>query len=407
MEKIKFGVLGLGARGLSLLRDVVLPREEIEISALCDLYEDRINKAKQMTEETGRPTPASTCDETEFWEMEMDAVLIASSWQDHTDACIAAMERGIYVACEVGGAYSLHDCWKLVDAYERTKTPVMLMENCCYGQRELMILNMVEQGRFGEIVHCEGGYLHDLRDEVSEGRERRHYRLLNYLKRNCENYPTHELGPIARVLKINRGNRIVKLTSQASKGAGLQAYMREKRAADFDLLRENFAQGDVVTTTMTCAGGETIVIQLNTTLPRYYSRKFTVCGTKGMYNEENDSVFLDAEHAKEHFRWHQHYGNAEQYREQYEHPIWKKYMEEGVRGGHDGMDWLVFSAFFDAVKERTNTPIDVYDMATWMAVTALSEESIALGGQPVFMPDFTRGAWMREEELGLEGHHKI
>ena len=407
MKMIKMGILGLGARGYSLMKDVVLPRENVQVVAVCDLYDDRVKRAADMIHEKKEQEVFGTTDPKEFWDCEMDAVLIASSWQDHVDSCIEGMRRGIYVACEVGGTYSIHDCWKLVDCYEETKTPVMMMENCCYGQRELMILNIVEQGVLGDIVHCEGGYLHDLRDEISEGRERRHYRLLNYLKRNCENYPTHEIGPIARILKINRGNRMVKLAAQASRAAGLKEYMKQKREADIDLLKENFAQGDIVTTTITCAGGETIVIQLNTTLPRYYSRKFTVLGTKGMYNEDNDSIFLDDEHATEHFKWNEHYGNAEKYRDEYEHPIWKKYIEEGVRGGHDGMDWLVFSAFFEAVEAGINTPIDVYDMASWMAISCLSEESISLGGQVVYIPDFTRGTWMSEERLGLEGHKKI
>ena len=257
---------------------------------------------------------------------------------------------------------------------------------------------MVQQGVMGRIVHCEGGYRHDLRDEIAFGKENRHYRLKNYLNRNCENYPTHELGPIARLLKVNRGNRMVSLTSVASGAFGMKEYIKEHKADDAELMNAEFAQGDVVTTLITCANGETITLTLDTTLPRYYSRGFYVQGTKGMYMEDNASLFLEGEeHAKDHFEWKKHWGNVEEYRDKYEHPVWKQYLDEGVKQGHGGMDWLVFCEFVESVRNKTEVPIDVYDMAAWMCITALSEESIAMGGHPVAIPDFTNGAWMHRK----------
>ena len=300
------------------------------------------------------------------------------------------------VGMEVGGAYSVKECWDLVDTYEETQTPFMFLENCCYGRRELMALNMVEQGMFGDIVHCRGGYMHDLREEVSTGEEKRHYRLRNYTHRNCENYPTHELGPIAKILNINHGNRMLTLTSMASRSAGLHEYIKDRMSDNEKLLHTRFAQGDVVNTMIKCAGGETILLTLNTTLPRFYSRDFTVCGTKGMYEEENDTVFLDKKYtAEEEWDFRKFWGNAKEYEEEYDHPIWKKFLNDGVQGGHGGMDWLVFEAFFNSIRNNEPCPIDVYDAAAWMCISALSEESIAMGGQPVAIPDFTNGEWLR------------
>ena len=398
-KKVKLGLIGLGGRGMGLLKLVFVHHEDVEFAAVCDVYEDRCQEAAKAVEEAGRPRPLTTQNYKEILAMpEVDAVILCTSWENHLNIAIEAMEAGKYVGCEVGGAYSIQECWKIVDAYERTHVPVMLMENCVYGRDEMMVSNMAEQGVLGTIVHCEGGYKHDLRDEVAFGRENRHYRLDNYIHRNTENYPTHELGPIAKVLHINRGNRMLTLTSMASKAAGLKEYIKNNKADDEVLMNTEFHQGDVVNTIITCANGETILLTLDTTLPRYYSRGFTVQGTKGMYFEDNQSLFIDGEeHAKDHFEWKKHWGNVEEYREKYDHPVWKKYMEEGVKEGHGGMDWPVFCDFIKSVQDQTDVPIDVYDLAAWMSISALAEQSIALGGQPVAIPDFTNGMWIKRK----------
>lgn len=404
-EQLTIGVIGLGCRGSMLMKDVMLPMEGITIAAVCDHYEDRMQEAAKQVQEKNGNTPVMTADYHEILAMpEIDAVIVTTSWQDHIKVSIDAMKAGKYVGCEVGGAYSLQQCWELVRTYEQTGVPCMLMENCCYGRDELMVLNMVKKGVFGEVIHCAGGYQHDLRDEVAYGRENRHYRLENYLNRNAENYPTHELGPIAKVLDINRGNRMVSLVSMASKSAGVHEFLKREKGDSYDLTSAQFAQGDVITTMIKCAHGQTIVLTLDTTLPRGYSRGFRVQGTKAMYLEDNKSLFLDQTHNKYDFTWKEQWNNVEEYREQYDHPIWKQYQKEGIHAGHDGMDWLVFSAFFDAVKKGTQVPIDVYDMASWMAVTALSEESIAKGSAPVMFPDFTDGKWLNPAPV-VRGHY--
>ena len=395
MKEIKIGFIGLGGRGYGLMACDVLGQGE-QITAVCDVYEDRAQKGADAVEKAGQKRPAVYVDYRDVIKDEnVNTIIITTAWESHVEIALAAMYAGKAVAVEVGGAYELKHCFDLVEAYEKTGTPFMFLENCCFGRREMMVLNMVKKGLFGEVVHCAGGYQHDLRDEISFGRENRHYRLRNYLSRNCENYPTHDLGPIAKVLDINHGNRMLTLSSTASKAAGLRDFIKENKPDDEFLKGQTFAQGDVVTTVIKCARGETIVLTLDTTLPRYYSRNFTVRGTKAMYEEVTDSVFLDRKEDNDHdFDWLHHcVGSAKSYEEEWDHPVWKKYIEDGVKGGHDGMDWLEFEIFFRCLREETPMPVDVYDAASWMAVTALSEMSIAKGGAVVDVPDFTGGKW--------------
>ena len=399
-EVLNVGVIGLGNRGSSLLENCILPQPGVRVLAVCDNYEDRREKGVQLVTAAGQPAPRAAADYREVLAMpEIDAVVIMASWESHLNLACDAMRAGKYTAVEVAGAYSVEDCWKLVRTHEETGVPCMMLENCCFGRDELMVLNMVRRGLFGEVVHCQGGYRHDLREEVSTGREMRHYRFRNYLYRNCENYPTHEIGPIAKILDINNGNRFLTLCSVSSAAMGLHEYAVQKKGAEHPLSNINYAQGDVVTTVIKCAGGQTVCLTLNTTLPHAYSRKFEVHGTKGMYMEDNDSVFLDgvAEHAKNEWDWKPMWGNASQYEKEYDHPLWQN---GGVgQDMHGGIDHLVFAAFVNAVKTGAHAPIDVYDAATYMCITALSEESVAKGGAPVAFPDFTGGRWTERSDI--------
>lgn len=395
MKTVNIGYIGLGSRGIWLLKHIVLAQYE-KVTAVCDTYPDRAEAGAAVVKDAGLPSPHVYTDYRDvIADPEVNVIIIATAWECHAEIAVAAMKAGKACAMEVGGAYTIEQCHDLVNAYEQTGTPFMFLENCCFGRREMMALHMAEQGLLGKIIHCSGGYHHDLRDEIAGGRENRHYRLRNYLSRNCENYPTHELGPISKILGINRGNRMLTLVSVASKAAGMDEYIRQHRADDPFFKDKKFAQGDVVTTIIRCAGGETIVLTLDTTLPRYYSRGFTVRGTKGMYEEATDSVFIDShEHHAHDFDWRKTCaGNAAEYAEKYDHPVWKQYLSEGVQQGHDGMDWLEFKLFFAALRNDDPMPIDVYDAASWMSITALSEMSIARGGAVVDIPDFTGGKW--------------
>ena len=388
-EKMKLGLIGLGQRGSALLNDIFIPSERVEVAAICDIYQDRIDAVIQKVTKAGQKAPFTTQNYKELIDKDkVDLVVVASPWKEPIPMVLYALEKGVPFGSEVGGAESLEECFSLVDTWEKTRTPYMFLENCCYGRREMMVLNMVKKGVFGEIVHCEGGYHHDLRDEIGYGKENRHYRLEEYLTRNRENYPTHELGPIAQVLDINRGNRFLSLTATASKAAGMHDYILCHKPEDEALKNAVFAQGDVVTTVIKCARGETVTLTLDTTLPRFYSRDFRVQGTKGLYEEATDSIYLDG--MGEHWYWKPHWGNADTFTADYEHEVWKKYIAEGIQRGHDGMDYLVYNEFFDCVRENRAAPIDVYDAAAWMSITPLSEKSIANGSVPVEVPDFCK-----------------
>lgn len=398
MAEFRVGVIGLGCRGSANLKDVLLEREDVVVTALCDLYEDRTFAAADEVFEKCGTRPFITSDYRELCSRgDVDVVCVFSSWENHIPAVICAMDEGKQVCTEVGGASELEDCFELIRAHERTGIHCMMLENCCYGRNELMALRMAREGFFGRVVHCEGGYLHDLRDEIVYGTENRHYRLEHYKNRCCENYPTHELGPIARVLNINRGNRMVRLSSVASRAFGLNDFAAKNENTDPALRSFPFSQGDIVRTEISCENGELISLTLDTTLPRGYSRNFTVRGTRALFSETCDGIFEEGVH--DHFS-RDFYGNVKDYRERWEHPIWEKFLRDGVHGGHDGMDTLVFDAYFTALSKGEKPPIDTYDTATWMAVTPLSAMSIEKGGSVEF-PDLTDGRWKNADDTEL------
>ena len=392
-ETINVVFVGLGGRGRGLLNMVLDTMPDVNVVGVCDLYEDRTENAKQDVINKRGNTPVATLDYHELLKMEeVDAVITPSAWDAHIPICIDAMNAGKYVATEVGGAYSVDQCWELVKTYERTGVPCMMLENCCYGREELTVLNMIKKGLFGEIIHCEGGYEHDLRDEVALGHVNRHYRLDNYMNRNGELYPTHELGPIAKYLNINRGNRMISLTAMSSKARGLNAWINDNRGADFENANFAFAQGDIVITCIKCAHGETIVLKHDTTLPRAYSRGNLVHGTKGIWSEDKYGCMFDG--SCEGASWGHRFTDMNTFFPEHEHPLWKDY---SAVGGHGGIDYLVMRGFVEAVKAGTQTPIDVYDTASWMVISCLSEDSIAMGSMPVAIPDFTNGKWIKRE----------
>lgn len=396
-EFVKVGIVGLGARGYSLSA-LIAKMKDVKILYVCDLYQDRVDKAADMVFKSKNYRPLTTLDYKDILKNnEVDAVLVLSSWESHSKIAVESMDAGKYVAIEVGGAYDVEECYAIVEAHERTQIPCMMLENCCYGKYELMVKNMVDLGVFGEIVHCSGGYHHDLREEIAFGKENRHYRLKNYMERNCENYPTHELGPIAKILKINKGNLMENLFSVSSKARGMETYIKGNKNVDKTLLNAEFKQGDIVTTVISCKNGESIVLTLDTTLPRFYSRGFTVRGTKAMYQEDCNILFIDKKHKSFDFVSRPLWNNARKYLRKYSHPIWKAFERDGVKGGHGGMDYLVLRAFIEAVKAHTDTPIDTYDTVSWMSITALSEQSIKTC-QRVDIPDFTKGKFDKQTE---------
>ena len=396
IEKIKLGFIGLGQRGHGLLYTVLNGFPDVEVVAACDTYADRAEDVCDKVEEKRGKRPVAYTDYRDLLANdEVNVVIISAAWEAHAPLAVASMRAGKITALEVGGAYNIEDCWSLVRAYQETGTPFMFLENCCWGKRELLATGLARKGALGEVVYCHGSYCHDLREEIAYGVKNRHYRLRNYTIRNCDNYPTHELGPIAKILNINRGNAMLTLTAMSSKARGLSAYVRTRDDLT-ELHDKTFAQGDVVETHISCADGSLISLKLDTTLPRAYSREFAVSGTKGMYNEQGAVVLLDGtfDHEK---NIEEYYGNAAEYEQEYLPQIWKDITEEEIKAGHGGMDTLMLKALFDAVQKGEEMPIDVYDAAAWMVITCLSAESIAMGGAPVAIPDFTSGQWVMRE----------
>ena len=385
-NKVRLGFVGLGNRCERVLLDDVVRMSDVEVSYICDINPERVKFFSQTLESLGKKRPAVTSDYREMLKSDIDAVMIMTGWGDRCRIAMDFMRAGIYTAIEVGCAYSVDECYKLVEAYETYGTPVMMLENCCYGRRELMALNMERMGLFGEIVHASGTYSHDLR---ARELHLKGYRYDEYRFRNCDGYPTHEFGPLSKLLRINRGNRIVSLASFSSKAEGLNEYMKAKHQETVKA-----RQGDIITTVLTLAGGETVTLSLDTTLPRpHYSRGFTVRGTKGCIIEECESSSVFLEGMEEGIAL-----NESEMLEKYEHPLQRENMERYRPDWHrDNIDWLVVRAFIEAVKAGTDTPIDAYDTAVWLAIGPVSEESLARGSVPVPFPDFTRGAWMHRE----------
>ena len=395
MSKLRVALVGYGERGSQLSREVLVHfLDEITFVAVCDKYVDRAEAgAAFYTEKSSKQAAAYTDYTTMLAEVKPDAVILTTSWRDHVPCACQAMEEGIAVAMEVGGAYAVEQCWELVRTWERTRVPFMFLENCCYGRVEMAALEMKKSGFFGKIVHCSGGYCHDLRWEISNGENKRHYRFDEYASRNGENYPSHEFLPLARMLDLHKGNRPMTLYTAVSGAHGLQEYAAENYPPEHRANNTAFLQGDIATTVIRFAKGETVTLTLDTTLPRAYSRGFTVRGTKAALFEDTASVFEDGKHNKYDLEWNKQWNNIEGYYERFDSEVWKKFQQDPV-GSHGGMDYLEFADFFACLREGKPMPIDVYDAAMTMALTPLSEMSVALGA-PVAVPDFTCGHWIK------------
>ncbi|MBC2838648.1 Gfo/Idh/MocA family protein [Robiginitalea sp. SC105] len=407
---LRVGLIGAGLRGTNHLNNL-LQREDVQVTAICDTDPGRIDLALKLVREAGKGKPATFGEHEHSYRdllglESVDAVIIATPWLWHTPMAVDAMKAGKYTGLEVSAATTLEECWDLVNTHEETGTHLMLLENVNYRRDILAVLNMVRQEVFGELVHFRCGYQHDLREvkfnngqqpygggvefgekAISEAR----WRTLHSLKRNADVYPTHGLGPVAAMADINRGNRLVSLTSSASKGIGLHNHIVAQGGPDHPNASLKFKQGDVITTTLTTARGETIIVTHDCNLPRPYSLGFRVQGANGLWEVDGDRIYIEGK--SEPHRW----DAAGPWLEQYDHPLWKKYGEYATGSGHGGMDFFVLHAFVQSALLGEAPPIDAYDAAAWSSVTPLSEQSIAGQGEPQDIPDFTRGKWIRRE----------
>ena len=394
MKKVGVGIIGLGPRAETLLASLKFMTDQIGVTAICDFKEDRIALLRKKILEAKMEAPHEYRDYHQLIaDPAVDAVLIPTSWNSHILIAEECLAQGKYAGIEVGGAASTDELWQLVRAAESTGVSCMMLENCCYGRNELMMLNLARKGLFGELIHCECGYLHDLSEMA--WREPDKERTIHNRFRNGDLYPTHGLGPIAKILRINRGNRFLTISSTASKARGFAAAAKAHGMGDV-----HYNEGDIVLSVIRCANGETILLRHGISLPRPYSRCQLVQGTRGLWEEDAKGIFIEGiskteeriDSAGNPYTVH-NWDPVDSFYEEYDHPIWKKYRDKQI-GEHGGMDYLTLSAFAEAVRERKPTPIDVYDVAAWMSVTALSEQSVALGGQVLPFPDFTNGKWI-------------
>jgi predicted dehydrogenase len=414
-DKVRIGIIGTGMRGQNHI-EMMLERSDVDITALADPDPRMLADALALIQKAGKPIPATypkgNYDYRNLLKRtDVDAVIIATPWEWHVPQAIDSLQAGKIPGVEVCGALRLQDCWDIVNASEKTGLPVMPLENVCYRRDILAVYNMVRQGIFGELLHLQGGYEHDLRgvkfnDGVTpynsgvefgeKGYSEARWRTQHSVNRNGDLYPTHGLGPVAMMIDINRGNLLTRISSVATKARGLHEYIvnHPKGGAQHPNAKVNFKLGDVVTSQIQTANGETIVLTHDTNSPRPYNLGFKVQGTKGLWQDQHAGqfnaglIYVEGKSAKSH-AWE----NPETYLKEYDHPLWKKFESQAVGAGHGGMDFFVMNAFVECMKRNAPFPLDVYDMATWYAITPLSEKSIAEGGQVQLIPDFTRGKW--------------
>ena len=409
-SKLNVGFIGVGLRGTNHLNNL-LQRGDVNVVAICDIDSARLKIASDAVVNAGGAKPKTFgADKKDYLNLlalaEIDAVLIATPWLWHTRMAVDSMKAKKYTGLEVSAANTIEECWDLVNTHEETGAHLMILENVNYRRDVMAVLNMVKQNVFGELVHFRCGYQHDLRGvllndgkdaygkgvefgekAISEARWRTQHSVL----RNADVYPTHGLGPVAVMNNINRGNRFVSLTSHATKARGLHNYIVANAGNSHQNSKVVFKMGDVITSTIETANGETILITHDTTLPRPYSLGFRVQGTAGLWEVDGNRIYIEGQ-SKPH-EW----DAADTWLTKYDHPLWKKYGEHASGAGHGGMDFFVDQAFVESAKANVAPPMDAYDAAAWSAVTPLSEASIAANGAPQNFPDFTRGNWINRK----------
>jgi len=407
-SQLRLGFIGIGLRGTWHLENS-LKRNDVEVVAICDTNPERLAICRQHIASAGqrkaREFGSNDYDYRNLLELKnLDAVIISTPWLWHTPMTVDAMKAGKYAGVEVSAATSLAECWDLVNTHEETGTHMMILENVNYRRDVMAILNMVRQNVFGEMIHYRCGYQHDLRAVKFNNGEQPYgggvefgekaaseaqWRTLHSLKRNADLYPTHGIGPIAAYADINRGNRFETLTSHATKSRGLHNYIVEQGGPDHPNASLEWKLGDVVTTTIETANGETIIVSHDTNLPRPYSLGFRVQGTRGLWEVDGNRIYIEG-HSEPH-RWE----DADEWLQKYDHPLWKKFGNDAEDAGHGGMDFFVLNAFVESAKRNTAPPLDAYDAAAWSAITPLSEVSIANNGEAQNFPDFTRARWIK------------
>lgn len=402
IDKVRIGFIGLGMRGPGAVQRMSFI-DGVEIVALCDKLPDRATRAQQIVEKAGRPKAKEYSGEDGWKAMidneDLDLVYITSPWHLHTPMALYAMESGKHAASEVPIALTLDECWKLVETSERTKKHCMMLENCCYDFFELLTLNMARNGMFGELVHAEGAYIHDLRElNFSKTGYESMWRLRQNAAHNANLYPTHGLGPVAQCMDINRGDKMDYLVTMAGNDFMMGAMAREKAATDpfYNEFVGKPYRGNMNTTVIKTNKGKTIMIQHDVTTPRPYSRIHLISGTKGIASKWPSPERIAFGHS-----W---------IKEEEMKELQEKYTPEIIRhvgeiakqvGGHGGMDFMMDWRLIDCLRNGLPLDQDVYDGVSWSCIVPLSEKSIAKRSNSIDIPDFTRGSWKTNKPVNL------
>ncbi len=390
MSKVRIGFIGVGNRGSGLLGNL-LDLEGVEIKALCDVVPDRVRSAQQRVVAKGQPEPSAyTKGETDFEALcqreDLDLVYIATPWDWHVRMAVSAMKQGKHAAIEVPAAMTLKECWQLVDTAELTRRHCLMLENCCYGELELLVLRMARLGVFGDLTHGEAGYLHEARDYLLQDVDAAKWRRRFISQWNGNLYPTHGLGPVAQYLGIHAGDRFDHLVSMSSPESGLSRRRDTLPAAD-PRRRETFACGDISSTLIKTALGRTILVQCSMVQSRPYSRINLIAGTAGTFCDYPPRLHLDGQGEG----W---VTDLQPYHDKYGHPLWKKLkVQARESGGHGGMDYVMNQRLIQCLREGLPLDLTVYDAAAWSCIVPLSIASVSKGSASVTVPDFTRGAW--------------
>ncbi len=404
MEKVRVAVIGVGARGSGHVSQLC-QIDGVEMVAICDNHMPTLERSiNNVVKNHHRTAPtAYGKDKDDYKRMldrkDIDCVFIATPWEEHVRMAVDAMNSGKHAFTEVPAAYTVDDCWKLVDTAEKTQRNCMMMENVCYGREELLILNMVRNGVFGDLIHGEAAYIHDLRSQMMEIEHGTgSWRTYHYVKRNGNLYPTHGLGPVAQYMDINRGDAFDYMVSIGSQSESRALYAAANFPEGHERRTLKFACADMNTSIIKTKKGRTIMVQWDEQLPRPYSRLNLLSGTKGCWSGYPDRMALEGKglSAEE---WHEGDGLKPFY-DKHEHPLFKRMGEEAKRnGGHGGMDFIMLWRIIYCLRNGLPLDQDVYDGAAWSVVAPLSEASVANRGRSMDFPDFTRGEWKTRAPL--------
>ncbi|MGJ5814411.1 Gfo/Idh/MocA family protein [Paludibaculum fermentans] len=397
---LRVGFLGTGNRGGALLGPV-LRIPWVQVTALCDVDEAALAKGVDRVQSAGQPKPATFTGSKEAYRRlvernDVDAVIVATPWQYHVPMAVAAMKAGKAVGVEVPAAQTVEECWELLESRDKTGSPCMMLENWSFRRDNLAVLNMIRLGLLGEIVHCHCAHGNDCVNRTPwyfdrQGNARWGGEYL--IRRNCDQYPTHSLGPVLSWMDINCGDALDSIISVASRSLGINHYFEKTLGADNPAAKRHYAQGDIVSSVIRTKRGNTIVLNNDMQLPRPYDNRWMIQGTEGVYSEERNSIYLWRRSPKVH-EWEA----FPPYQEKYDHTWWKpvKSNRPGVdqtAAGHGGTDPLLTYKYLEAVRDKQPLPLSLEDGLTMSVVVPLSQESIAGGSKPVSFPDFTRGRW--------------